>query len=156
MYIGDLELPVDLAFHPDGELFVCELRAGRVTAFKSPRKRRIVASGLGKPHGLAFDSSGVTYINEWSGNRVVKIERNGRVRIVAIVEDPIGIAIGRSGDLYVAQPQAGKVSRIKPDGTTILLMEGLNQPRDPAFDKTGNLYLAETGTGLVLKLTGDF
>jgi glucose/arabinose dehydrogenase len=62
-YFGDLELPVDLAFNADGELFVCELRAGRVTAFKSPRKRRVVASGLGNPHGLAFGSSGVTCIN---------------------------------------------------------------------------------------------
>jgi hypothetical protein len=65
-------------------------------------------------------------------------------------------AIGKSGDLYVAQPQAGKVSRIKMDGTRITLIEGLNEPRDPAFDEAGNLYVAETGAGRIIKMTGEF
>jgi sugar lactone lactonase YvrE len=155
-YITGLEEPVDLAFHPDGELFICELGAGRVTAFQSSRKIRVLASGLAGPHGLAFDRSGVTYINEWSGNRIVKIDRRGAVEPVAEVEDPVGIAVGKSGDLYVAQPQAGKVSRIKSDGTRITLLEGLNGPRDPVFDATGNLYVAETGAGRILRITGDY
>jgi sugar lactone lactonase YvrE len=155
-YITGLEEPVDLAFHPDGELFVCELGAGRVTAFRSSRKIRVVASGLAGPHGLAFDRSGVTYINEWSGNRIVKISRRGDVEAVAEVEDPVGIAVGISGDLYVTQPQAGKVSRIRPVGTRITLLEGLNGPRDPVFDAAGNLYVVETGAGRILRITGDF
>jgi hypothetical protein len=65
-------------------------------------------------------------------------------------------AIGKSGNLYVAQPQAGKVSRIKMDGTRITLIEGLNEPRDPAFDEAGNLYVAETGAGRIIKMTGEF
>jgi len=69
-------------------------------------KVKVVASSLEKPHGLAFDHAGVTYINEWSGNRVLKLDRNGRLQPVAVVEDPVGVAIGISGDLYVAQPQA--------------------------------------------------
>ena len=155
-YIPGLNVPVDLAFHPNGELFVCELYAGTVTAYKSAKKVKVVASALDKPHGLAFDSTGVTYINEWSGNRIVKMDKKGRLQPVAIIEDPVGIAIGKSGDLYVAQPQAGKVSRIKMDGTRITLIEGLNEPRDPAFDAAGNLYVAETGAGRILKITGDF
>ena len=155
-YIPGLNVPVDLAFHPNGELFVCELYAGTVTAYRDATKVRVVASSLDKPHGLAFDSTGITYINEWSGNRILKVDRDGQVRPIAIVEDPVGIAIGKSGDLYVAQPQAGKVSRVKKDGTRIPLIEGLNEPRDPAFDDAGNLFVAETGAGRILKMTGDF
>jgi len=156
VYIPGLNFPVDLAFHPNGELFVCELYSGTVTAYQSQKKIRPVASGLKGPHGLAFDSAGNTYINEWSGNRIVKADRSGRVQTIAEVEDPVGIAIGKSGDLYVAQPQAGKVSRVKMDGTRLTLIEGLNEPRDPAFDEAGNLFVAETGAGRVLKMTGDF
>ncbi len=155
-YIDNLEEPVDLAIHPNGQLFVCELGAGRVTAYKTPRESRVVAEGLAGPHGLAFDGSGVTFVNEWSGNRLVKIDSRGRIERVAEVEDPVGIAIGRSGDLYVAQPQAGKVSRIKRDGRSIVLINGLDGPRDPAFDSAGNLYVAETGLGRILKITGDY
>jgi len=155
-YITGLNAPVDLAFHPNGELFVCELYAGTVTAYKSAKKVKVVASSLDKPHGLAFDSTGATYINEWSGNRIMKLNRKGRLLPVAVVQDPVGIAIGKSGDLYVAQPQAGKVTRVKVDGTLITLIEGLNEPRDPAFDEAGNLFVAETGTGRILKMTGDY
>jgi sugar lactone lactonase YvrE len=155
-YIAGLNAPVDLAFHPNGELFVCELYAGTVTAYKSAKKVKVAASSLDKPHGLAFDSTGVTYINEWSGNRILKMDLKGRLQTIATVEDPVGIAIGKSGDLYVAQPQAGKVSRVKADGTRITLIEGLNEPRDPAFDAAGNLFVAETGAGRILKMTGDY
>jgi sugar lactone lactonase YvrE len=155
-YIPGLNVPVDLAFHPNGELFVCELYAGTVTAYKSAKKVKVVASGLDKPHGLAFDNTGATYINEWSGNRILKMDQKGRLQPVATVEDPVGVAIGKSGDLYVAQPQAGKVSRVKLDGTRVTLIEGLNEPRDPAFDEAGNLFVAETGAGRILKMTGDF
>ncbi len=68
----------------------------------------------------------MTFINDWSGNKVVKVGADGRKQVVAEVEVPVGLALGRSGDLYVAQPQVGKVSRIKPDGTRIILLEGLN------------------------------
>ena len=74
--------------------------------------------------------------------------------VVADVERPVGLAFGPSGDLYVAQPQAGKVTRVKPDGTRITLLQGLKEPRDPAFDFSGNLYVAETETGRILKLMG--
>lgn len=155
-YIPGLNVPVDLAFHPNGELFVCELYAGTVTAYRDAMKSKVVASSLDKPHGLAFDNTGVTYINEWSGNRVLKMDPKGQLQTVATVEGPVGIAIGKSGDLYVAQPQAGKISRFKVDGTRFTLIEGLNEPRDPAFDEAGNLFVAETGAGRILKVTGDF
>ena len=87
-----LNVPVDLAFHTNGELFVCELYAGTVTAYKSAKKVKVVASSLDKPHGLAFDSTGVTCINEWSGNRILKMDQKGRLQQVAAIEDPVGIA----------------------------------------------------------------
>ena len=84
------------------------------------------------------------------------MDRKGRLQPIAAVEDPVGVAIGKSGALYVAQPQAGKVSKVKMDGTRITLIEGLNEPRDPAFDEAGNLFVAETGAGRIVKMTGDF
>ena len=86
----------------------------------------VFATGLAGPRGLLFNPSGDLFAAE------------------------------QSGDLYVAQPQAGKVSRVKRDGTRITLIEGLNEPRDPAFDEAGNLFVAETGAGRILRMTGDF
>jgi serine/threonine protein kinase, bacterial len=155
-YIDKVPSPVDLDFNPQGELLVCELYKGVVVSFKGGKAVRVVASGLSWPHGLAFGKAGETYINENTGNRIDRVDSNGKLQRFADVERPVGLAFGRSGDLYVAQPQVGKVSRVKPNGTRITLMEGLKQPRDPAFDAAGNLYIAETETGRILKLVGNY
>jgi len=154
-YVDGLSVPVDLDFNPQGELLVCELGSGKVMAFTSPEKGRVFAR-FGA-HGLAFGKSGVTFVNDYAGSRIVKVGLDGRVETIAGgVVGPVGLALGRSGDLYVAQRKLSKLSRIKLDGTRIILMDGLNAPRDPAFDAAGNLFVAETGAGRILKLTGDF
>lgn len=154
-YIANLDGPVDLDFNPQGELLVCELQSGKVRAFQSPDTFRVVVT-LDGPHGLAFDKSGATFINDWKGGKVVKVTALGKVELVAKIKNPVGLAFGRSGDLYVAQPQAHMVSRIKPNNTVLTFIENLAEPRDPVFDAAGNLYLAETMTGRVLKFSGDF
>jgi sugar lactone lactonase YvrE len=117
---------------------------------------RVIASSLSWPHGLAFGKAGEVFVNENRGNRIVKVSPDGKVQRFAEVERPVGLVLGRSGDFYVAQPRVGKVSKIKPDGTPITLLEGLKEPRDPAFDADGNLYVAETKTGRILRLSGDY
>ncbi len=87
---------------------------------------------------------------------MVKVTQQGRVQIIANVKGPVGLAFGRSGDLYAAQPQARMVSRIRPDGTIVTFIENLAEPRDPVFDAAGNLFLAETVAGRILKFSGSF
>ena len=107
--------PVDLDFSPGGELLVCELYAGRVVAYKGRAFSRVVASGLSWPHGIVFHSSGAIFINENTGNRIVKVAPDGTVQPFAQVDRPVGLVLAKSGNLYVAQPQVGKVSRVAPD-----------------------------------------
>lgn len=150
-FIADLESPVDLDFAPDGELWVCEL-TGKVRAFSPQGRSRDIAELKG-PHGLAFGAGGTTYINDWRGNKVVKLEA-GQIRPFADVAGPVGVAIGPSGDIYVAQPQAHRMSRITPAGQASEFARELNEPRDPVFDRQGNLYIAETLAGRILVFSG--
>ena len=98
---------------------------------------------------------GQTYINDWRGNRVVKWAA-GNVVAFADVAGPVGIAIGHSGDVYVAQPQARQISRISADGKRSDFATNLDEPRDPVFDSHGNLYVAETLAGRILVYPGSF
>jgi DNA-binding beta-propeller fold protein YncE len=128
-FIVDLDSPVDLDFAPDGELRGCEL-SGKVRAF-SPQQRSRVIAELKGPHGLAFGAAGLTYINEWRGTRVVKLVA-GSVAPFADVAGPVGIAVGRSGDVFVAQPQARPISRVSADGKRSDFATNRDEPRRAA------------------------
>jgi serine/threonine protein kinase, bacterial len=155
-YIDGLGTPVDLGFNRNGELLVCELSTLQVTAYRSRSERRVLVSGF-RPHGLAFDGAGATYVNDLSNSRLVRVAKNGEVTQVAgDLELLIGVAIGPSGDLYVAERDRGRLVRVDPAGTTTIVLQGLTTPRDPAFDSAGNLYVAETDAGRVLKVSGRF
>lgn len=154
-YAEDLNAPVDLAFHPNGELLVCQFADDRVLAFRSPTEQRTFVAGF-KSHGLAFDNSG-TYVNDVSNGRVVKVDADGKVEVAASdVGFAVGVAIGNSGDIYLALRRVGQLLRIRPDGARRVLLEGLRAPRDPVIDAQGNLYLAETEAGRILKLPGHY
>lgn len=155
-WVGDLKRPVDIAFNSAGELLVCEFTANRVTAFASPQKRRVVASGF-QPHGLAFGADGSVYISDLTDRRIVHIGTDGKSDTFATdMAMSIGIVIGQSGDVYVAQRDAGKVVRLTKGGKKLTILNRLKSPRDPVLDRDGNLYVAETATGRILKLAGRF
>lgn len=155
-WVGDLKRPVDIVFNAAGELLVCEFTANRVTAFASPQKRRVVASGF-KPHGLAIGADGSIYISDLTDRRIVHIGADGKTdNFAGEMAMSIGVVIGQSGDVYVAQRNAGKVVRLTKGGKKLTILDRLKSPRDPALDRDGNLYVAETATGRILKLAGRF
>jgi sugar lactone lactonase YvrE len=155
-YIGGLSTPVDLAFSSVGELLVCEYGGRRVTAFNSSKKSRVFAFGF-TPHGLAFLPDNRTLVNDLSNKRIIIIRTDENITSLATnVDTPIGLAVGPSGDVYAPESKIGKLIRIKPDGTRLVILEGLARPRDPIFDSSGHLYLAETDANRVLKLSGEF
>jgi len=151
-FVDELESPVDLAFAPNGELWVCEL-TGKVRAFASATRSRTVVALKG-PHGLAFARNGDTFINDWRGNQVVRLDAKGLLHPFADLAGPVGLSFSPAGELIVAQPQARRITRIGPDGRQQLLAEGLREPRDPVFDRQGRLYVAETMAGRVLRHAG--
>lgn len=61
-----------------------------------------------------------------------------------------------SGELYVAEQKSGNIARIAPDGTVTKIAAGLAAPHNLAMDDRGNLYVAETMTGRILKFSGAF
>jgi hypothetical protein len=56
--------------------------------------------------------------------------------------------------LYLTEGAAGRVWKIDRDRTMTLMAEGLNDPRGLATDRFQNIYVAEFGSGRVLKFAG--
>jgi sugar lactone lactonase YvrE len=93
-----------------------------------------IASGLNNPGGITLDHSGDLYIADNLDHRIRKITSDGLIATIAGVglpgyggdggaatlaklDQPLGVALGRDGSLYIADADNHRVRKITPQGT---------------------------------------
>lgn len=147
-----------------------------------------------KPNDVAVDSAGNLYIADTGNSRVRKIAPDGTITTVAgtgsasdpassgftgdggpatkaIIGQPTGLAVDRSGNLYIADSfhntvrkvsSSGIISTIAGTGTASYSGDGglgvlatLFLPQKVALDNAGNLYVADLQNNRVRLLTPD-
>jgi uncharacterized protein (TIGR03437 family) len=137
------------------------------------------------PLGLAMDANGNLFFSNFGSHRIRKIDRAGIVSTVAGTgkhgfsgDDgpalkasfayPWGLAIGPSGDLFVADNENDRLRRITSDGRVVTVagnggfkfsgdggpaaFASLNGPSGLAMDRQGNLFAAEVLNSRVRKI----
>jgi len=139
---------------------------------------------LNHPEGVAVDASGNLYIADTGNNRIRKISPDGIITTVAGTEiagfsgdngpasqaqlnQPEGIAVDASGNLFIADTDNDRIREVSPDGVIVTIAgdEGfsgdggpasqaqLNHPEGVAVDASGNLYIADTGNNRIRKIS---
>ena len=145
------------------------------------------AATLHWPHGLAVDPNGAAlYIADSANHRIRRVELatgvittvaggpapgfagDGGPATAALLEDPKGVALAPSGDLYIADSGNERIRRVDRSGT-ISTVAGSGQtgfggdggpalaasfdgPRAVAFDPAGNLYVADDNNDRVRRI----
>ena len=66
---------------------------------------------------------------------------------------PLGIAVDRAGNVYVAEYTHDRIKKFSPDGTVLADYDAGKYPNDVAVDRDGNIYIANYDG--VLKLAPD-
>jgi len=133
-------------------------------------------SSLDYPAGAAFDAAGNLYIADGGNNRIRKVDTNGIITTVAgksasgysgdgaaatsaSLNNPSGVALDASGNLYIADQYNQRIRKVDASGviTTVAgngasgysgdgglaTNASLSYPTGAAVDATGNLYIAD-------------
>lgn len=124
------------------------------------------------PSGIAIDSEGSVYIADSSNNRVRRVSPNGTITtVVSDLNGPGGLAFDSAGALYIAEANANVVRKLVNGSSTIVAgVEGqfdntgdeglatdahLLSPNAIAFDRAGNMYIADSGHHRVRVVSRD-
>ncbi len=144
-----------------------------------------MSARLNKPSDIVLDSSGNLYIADSGDNRIRKVATDGTITTVvgtgsigatdgngtnATLNDPRGLGIDGSGNLYIADTgnhlirkfNGTTVTKIAGNGTSGFSGDGaaaidcqLASPLDVAIDAVNKIYIADTGNNRIRVVTTD-
>ncbi len=142
------------------------------------------AAGLREPEGLAADSTGNVYVADRLNHRVVRVTAGGEVSLIAgagtagfsgdggpaveaQLNGPRSVALGASGNLYIADTDNHRIRRVTPQGVISTIAGGssagfngdgdalralLSFPYGVHAGPDGLLYVVDSGNQLVRRI----
>src|SRR5579863_6173505 len=140
---------------------------------------------LNRPTFIVVDAVGNLYISDSSNQRIRRVDVGGTITTIAgngligfsgdgglaisaSLAFPLGIAMDKAGNLYIADANNHRIRRVNPGGIISTVagngIEGfsgdrglatsasLNYPEDVAFDGSGNLFIADSANNRIRKV----
>ncbi|MGO9646937.1 MAG: SMP-30/gluconolactonase/LRE family protein [Terriglobales bacterium] len=176
-----LNAPWDAVVDPAGDIFIADSEnnrvrkvdpSGNITTFAGGAVGdggNSVDSNLNFPMGLAFDEHGNLFIADTWNNRVRKVSKNGTIATIAgtgltgysgdggpasqaDLNEPLGVAVDPTGNIYIADYGNFALRKIDTEGTitTLATEVFLNSL---VTDPSGNIYASDDAFCVVWKFT---
>jgi len=134
---------------------------------------------FGKPIGLALDPAGTLYITDYSGCTIRRMTSDGTVTTVAgetegmgeialSLANPRGVAVDAGGNVYIADTDNQVIEKVTSAGAGKVLAGNFgnagslngtgtaarfNGPQGVAVDQNGNVYVADSSSSTIRKIT---
>lgn len=148
----------DVAFGPDGEVAWTAYLVGELRIRNAAGEIRTVASGLPGLNSLAYTEEGRLFATQvFMGDALYEIDRRGERPPRKIIEGMGGLngfEFGPDGHLYGPLWFKGEVVRVNVDsGEMETVADGFKIPAAVNFDGQGRLYVVDSATGELLRVT---
>ncbi len=151
-------MPTDIAFGPKGNVYISD-GYGNSRVMEFTAKGRLVTTwgtpgqGDGEfhlPHSILVDKQHRVLVGDRENDRIQVFDGNGDLVDIWNGFAPFGMAFDHEQRLFVADGRANKVLQLDATGRVVHSWGGpgkapgqFQMPHMLAFDKTGNLYVAE-------------
>ena len=155
-----INLPVNVAVDLHGMLYVANNGNSTVTEYPfGTTSPSVTLSGtqLVYPNGIAVDNAGTVYVTSgaYAGSCYVLVYPRGASTPSEQINGfdlPVGLAIDKSGNLYVGDALQNAVWEVPKGSTTPskLSLNGLDDPTGLAIDPSNNLWVANDQNNTVL------
>jgi IPT/TIG domain/NHL repeat len=187
--------PIDVTLDSSGNIYVADLANQRIRKITTQGIVSTIAgdgtigfvdgpastSKLSNPRGVSSDPSGVVYVGDETNYRIRKINTQNNISTLAGIStsgltdgsasiaefnNPNGIAVDASGNVFVADRYNHAIRKITPTGEVSTIAGGtygfadgiginakFNSPTDVAVDGLGNVYVADAGNNRIRKIT---
>lgn len=140
----------DIAFSADA-IALTDVRRG--TIVKLDRKTNKILwenKEIRHPYGVLFAEDGALLVSDFTGGRIVRVDEKGVTTIAERLEEPMGLAHGPKGYIYVAEFKDGNLSRVElKSGKHSRLAQSLGRIEDVAVMRGGQLAVVDSNDGLV-------
>ena len=177
--------PFGIAVAEDGNVYVADAGESNNIRKITPEGVSTLAGGsegfadgtgrdasFNTPSGLAIDADGNLYVADTGNNRIRKVTPQGVVSTIAgdgtagyvdgaaaqaRFNGPIGVAVDKQGNVYVADTYNDRLRKISADGqvTTLASSEVFDTPCGVAVAQDGSVFVADTGNNQLRKITTD-
>ena len=146
--------------------------AGNGTSGFSGDSGPATSASLQWPGGVALDSEGNLLIADRGNHRVRKVSASGIITTVAgtgmvgfsgdggpasaaQLNAPVGVAIDRGGNLFIAESGNARIRKVRSNGTitTVASNAGLRYPTAVAVNSAENLFIADPQCSCIRKLS---
>lgn len=155
LFASGISDPVDLAFSPAGDLYVGTYNESNQIFKVTPSGSVSLYLGNNGP-GLAFDPSGNLFTTNVGTHKIDEYNHLGvyvsSTPVIGFSYDSSSIAIGKSGDLYLAD-QHGTIFQIVGNAVVTIPVPG-GDPVGLAFDSSGSLYEVNWHNGTIGVING--
>ena len=166
-----LEQPSGVAVDGSGNIYITDTGHNRIVEVAANGTASLFNTGgvtLVLPSSVAVDTAGNVYIGDgYTVMRYIKVTPGGVASIVNTgsytITFGLGLAVDRSGTLYIVDTQyddPNRIIKVTADGTAsvlpLLFSTGdpvpLNQPFGIAVDQQGDIFIADTFDGHIVKV----